>query len=106
MTHIMSKGTHESIVNSLLRTRRDKEHAAGETTLLCYAAMDLCSGSKLQRLSAGRVIDSVLRRNNVSQYKRTVFKNRIQKSNRAQVAGYLLNLQPYKETKEWLRAEV
>lgn len=106
MTRIMSEGTHNSIVDALLRTRRDSEHAAGETTLLCYAAMDLCSGNKLQRISAGRVIDSVLRRNKISQYKRTVFKNRIKKADRAQVADYLLNLQPYKETKVWLRSEV
>ena len=102
---LIPKRTHEAIVDALIRTRTNRSHAAGETTLLCYGAMDLCSGNRAHRKSGTRIIESVLKRNGIGDKRRTGFTKRIATSPKPEVAKYLLSLQPYRETKEWLRTE-
>jgi len=102
---LIPKTTHECLVDALIRTRPTKSTAAGDTTLLCYGAMDIAGGSKLRRLSGKRVIESVLRRNGVSNQKRARFVTLIENAKREQVAKYCLELKPYRETATWLRNE-
>lgn len=102
---LIPEGTHAGIIDALVRARPANPNAAGDTTLLCYGAIDLCGGNKVQRNSGKRIIESVFRRNGISDRRRVRFTKLIEMAKKTQVAEYLLLLQPYKETKSWLKTE-
>lgn len=102
---LVPKGTHEVIVDNFLRARTRKPHVAGETTSICHATMNVCKGNVYEARAGSRIIRSIFRRNGISQYRTTLYLNRVKRGKKVEIANYLLTLKPYKETAEWLLTE-
>lgn len=102
---MIQKEIKEEITKKFIKSRVKKPEMTAETTLLCYAAMDICRGNNAERLCGKRIITSLFRRNKISNIKTKQFIETISKMRVHNVASYLIRLKPYTEMSKKLSIE-
>lgn len=102
---MIQKEIEKEIINKFIKSRPNKPEMTAATTLLCYAAIDVCKGNKAERLCGKRIISSLFRRNEISNIKTKQFIQTISKMRIYNLASYLIKLKPYTEMSKKLSFE-
>ena len=102
---MIAKDLNKVIESKFICTRPKNPNMTGETTLLCYATMDLCKGNAFDRQCGKRTITSLFRRNGINSKQTRTFIDSVTKMKLSNVARYLMRLKPYTEMKRKLLIE-